>query len=268
VPELPEVETIRCSLLGNVGTAIKEVQIKRADIIKVQDYQPEILIGQHICDIRRRGKYLILDLEPGYALVVHLGMSGRFYMQAEDMETNAPHIHMIIQLDNQCKLIYMDARRFGGIRFLNDPESIFHQMGPEPLSLEFTDEYLHEILQNRRTAIKTLLLNQSLIAGIGNIYADEALFAARILPARPAGSLRPAEVKRLRQAIVDVLQASITQRGTTFRDFRDGYNKTGDFQQLLQVYGKTGCSCNICGKALKKEKIGGRSSHYCEHCQK
>lgn len=268
MPELPEVETIRCSLLENIGAVIKDIEFRRTDIIKLQDYKPALLLGQHIRDIRRRGKYLILDLEPGYTLVVHLGMSGRFYMQDEDAQISAPHVHMIIYLDNGYKLIYMDARRFGGVRFMTDPEKIFCHMGPEPLSEEFTDSYLREVCRNRKAAIKTLLLNQNLIAGIGNIYADEALFAARIRPGRPAGSLRPAEIKRLRQAVVKVLQASIAQRGTTFRDFRDGYNKSGEFQQLLQVYGKTDCCCNICGQTLKKDIIGGRSTHYCEHCQK
>lgn len=268
MPELPEVETIRRSLLGNVGAVIKDIEFRRTDIIKLQDYEPAGVIGQHITDIRRRGKYLILDLEPGYTLVVHLGMTGRFYMQDEDTEVKEPHIHMIIYLDNGHKLIYLDPRRFGGVRFLTDPECIFCRMGVEPFSPEFTDRYLREVCRDRKVAIKTLLLNQHCIAGIGNIYADEALFDARIRPDRPAGSLRPAEIKRLRQSIVKVMQASIDQRGTTFRDFRDGYNQSGEFQELLQVYGKTDCPCNICGKILKKEIIGGRSSHFCEHCQK
>ncbi len=267
MPELPEVETIRRSLLKNVGAMIKDIAFFRTDIIKRQDFEPAEVIGQPINDIRRRGKYLILDLEPGYTLVVHLGMTGRFYMQDEDAEIKEPHIHMIIYLDNGYKLIYLDPRRFGGIRFLSDPQCIFCSMGVEPFSPEFTDRYLREICRGRKVAIKTLLLNQHCIAGIGNIYADEALFDARIRPDRPAGSLRPAEIKRLRRSIVKVMQASIDQRGTTFRDFRDGYNKSGEFQELLQVYGKTGCPCNICGKILKKEKIGGRSSHFCEHCQ-
>jgi formamidopyrimidine-DNA glycosylase len=268
MPELPEVETIRCSLLGNVGAVIKDIEFRRTDIIKLQDFEPASVIGYYIRDIRRRGKYLILDLEPGYTLVVHLGMTGRFYMQNEDTEISEPHVHMIVYLDNGYKLVYMDARRFGGVRFLTDPECIFCRMGREPLSAEFTDRYLQEICRDRKVAIKTLLLNQNCIAGIGNIYADEALFDARIRPDRPAGTLRPAEIKRLRKAIVKVLQASIAQRGTTFRDFRDGYNKSGEFQELLQVYGKNGCPCNICGQTLKKEIIGGRSSHFCEHCQK
>jgi formamidopyrimidine-DNA glycosylase len=268
MPELPEVETIRRSLLANVGAVIRDIEFCRTDIIKAQDYDPAGVIGQQIREIRRRGKYLIMELEPGHTLVVHLGMTGRFYMQETDTESSAPHVHMIIYLDNGYKLIYLDPRRFGGVKFLNDPECIFCRMGREPLSPEFTDRYLQEICRDRKVAIKTLLLNQQCIAGIGNIYADEALFDARIRPHRPAGSLRPAEIKRLRKAIVKVLLASINQRGTTFRDFRDGYNKSGEFQELLQVYGRTGCPCKVCGRILTKDVIGGRSSHYCEHCQK
>lgn len=268
MPELPEVETIRYSLMENVGAVIKEFEFRRTDIIKVQDYQPSLLAGQRIRDIRRRGKYLILDLEPGYTLVIHLGMSGRFYMQEEEKEISIPHVHMIIYLDNGYKLVFMDARRFGGVRFMTNPENLFSHMGPEPFSRGFTDNYLREICRDRKVAIKTLLLNQHCIAGIGNIYADEALFDARIRPDRPAGSLRSTELKRLRRSIVKVLKASIEQRGTTFRDFRDGYNQSGEFQELLQVYGKTDCPCNICGRVLKKEIIGGRSSHFCEYCQK
>ena len=268
MPELPEIETIRRSLLQNIGAAIKGIEIRRPDIIRAQEYPADQLIGQQIRELRRRGKYLILDLNPGYALVVHLGMSGRFYMLGEDVVPSAPHIHMVFHLDNQHQLIYMDARRFGGIWFLSDTECIFRRMGVEPLSSGFTNRCLQEICQDRKVAIKTLLLNQNQIAGIGNIYADEALFAAHIRPERPAGSLCAAEIKRLRLAIVTILQASIDHRGTTFRDFRDGYNKAGEFQQWLQVYGKTDCPCNICGSKLKKKVIGGRSSHYCEHCQK
>ena len=268
MPELPEVETIRRSLLGNIGAVIQDIELRRTDIIKRQDYEPTGAIGQTISAIRRRGKYLIVDLEPGYTLVVHLGMSGRFYQENEEIEVSDLHVHMVIHLNNGRKLIYMDPRRFGGVRFLCDPECIFCRMGVEPFSPAFTAQYLREICRDRKVAIKTLLLNQQCIAGIGNIYADEALFAARIRPDRPAGSLRLAEIKRLRSSIVQVMQASIDQGGTTFRDFRNGYNKSGEFQKMLQVYGKTDGACNTCGKAIKKVVIGGRSAHFCEHCQK
>jgi len=195
-------------------------------------------------------------------------MSGRFYMLPEDEEVQAPHVHFIVHLDNDRKLVYQDARRFGGVWLCRDIETLFALMGVEPLSRQFTSSYLAKITVNRKVAIKTLLLNQNLISGIGNIYADESLFMAGIRGHRPAGSLTSGEIKRLHSAIIDVLKKSIRERGTTFRDFRDGFNQSGNFQNSLQVYGKTNQPCSICGGTIKKETIGGRSSHFCERCQK
>jgi formamidopyrimidine-DNA glycosylase len=189
-------------------------------------------------------------------------------MQPDAEVITAPHVHLIVHLDNGVKLIYQDARRFGGIWLCKNPEVLFARMGIEPLGPLFTADYLASIAHNRKVAIKTLLLNQNLIAGIGNIYADEALFAAGIRGDRPAGSLNSAESKHLRQAIIKVLRESIRERGTTFRDFRDGFNRSGNFQNSLQVYGRTGQACPRCGGNISKEIIGGRSSHYCVHCQK
>ena len=267
MPELPEVETIRRSLLGNIGAHVLKIEMIRADIIRKQDYLPDALHGQSLTEIKRRGKYLILMMEKDLSLVVHLGMSGRFYMQGEDVPILAPHVHMIIYLDNKQKVLYQDPRRFGGIWFSQDPESLFTHMGQEPLEKGFTSSYLSDICCNRKAAIKTLLLNQNLIAGIGNIYADEALFAAQIRPNRAAGSLSEREIKRLHRAINKVLQSSIENCGTTFRDFRDGYNQSGQFQSYLNVYGKTDTPCKTCGFIIKNDRIGGRSSHYCEKCQ-
>ena len=268
MPELPEIETIRTSLEINIGARITRIEVNRADVIKREDFPAQDLCGQIIKDIKRRGKYLVLELGNGLKLVVHLGMSGRFYMLPEAEEVQAAHVHFILHLDNGTKLLYQDARRFGGIRFCNETVSLFAHMGVEPLERKFTAGYLTKICKNRQVAIKTLLLNQNLIAGIGNIYADESLFMAGIRGNRPAGSLTSVEIKRLHRAIINVLKKSIQERGTTFRDFRDGYNRSGNFQNSLQVYGKTNQPCPICGGLIKKEIIGGRSSHYCECCQK
>lgn len=268
MPELPEVETVRRSLLQNIGAHIRQVELLRTDIVRCADYSPEVLAGQVILDIRRRGKYLILDLEESRHLLVHLGMSGRFYLQDEAQPVEVPHVHMILHLDNEQKILYRDTRRFGGVWFSLDPEERLAHMGPEPLGEEFTSRYLAGICQNRKVAIKTLLLNQNLISGIGNIYADESLFEAKIRPEREAGSLSGAEIKRLHKAIKKVLQRSIENCGTTFRDFRDGYNQSGQNQNYLKVYGKTDVPCPICGHTIKKNQIGGRSSHYCGKCQK
>jgi len=268
MPELPEVETIRLSLQCIIGLKIDYIEVRRGDIIRQEDFPSGELHGQTITGIRRRGKYLALELANGLCMVVHMGMSGRFYLQPEEEAIEVPHVHLIIHLENQMQLIYQDARRFGGVWLCRDPESLFTHMGVEPLSKAFTAEYLAGITHNRKVAIKTLLLNQNLIAGIGNIYADEALFSAGIRGDRQAGSLLPGEIKRLRQAIIKVLRQSIKQRGTTFRDFRDGFNRTGSFQESLQVYGKAQQTCPLCGNLILKEQIGGRSSHYCPQCQK
>lgn len=268
MPELPEVETVRRSLLGNIGARVDQIELIRSDIVRKADYLPEALVGLAILAIKRRGKYLIMEMEKGYHLLVHLGMSGRFYMQDEDVPVVVPHVHMILHLNNQQKILYRDTRRFGGVWFSLEPTCLLSHMGEEPLEKGFTSSYLSSVCRNRKVAIKTLLLNQNLISGIGNIYADEALFAAKIKPDREAGSLSEKEIKRLHQAIRDVLQRSIENCGTTFRDFRDGYNQSGQYQRYLHVYGKTNEPCTRCGSAIKKDRIGGRSSHYCEKCQK
>lgn len=267
MPELPEIETIKISMEVNLGACAKQIEVLRSDIIRQADFDPEELYGQTLSLISRRGKYLILTLAEGHFVVVHLGMSGRFYMMEEDAEVLEPHVHFILHLDNGRKLIYRDTRRFGGIWLSRDTTQLFAQMGVEPLSSDFTVDYLARVLQNRKTAIKTFLLNQKLISGLGNIYADEALFEARIKPDRPAASLKPREIQRLHQTIQKVLQQSIDRRGTTFRDYRDGFNQTGENQNYLNVYGRKSLPCPLCGAAIEQQKIGGRSSHYCPHCQ-
>ncbi|MEQ8201198.1 MAG: bifunctional DNA-formamidopyrimidine glycosylase/DNA-(apurinic or apyrimidinic site) lyase [Syntrophomonadaceae bacterium] len=268
MPELPEIETIKNSLETIVGARIIGTDFRRQDIIKRQDFAPDRLDGMVVRSIGRRGKFLIIYLEKEYYLVVHMGMSGRFYLLPAGEKAEAPHIHLVIHLDDGHQLVYQDPRRFGGIRLCRDLQPVFGHMGVEPLSQRFTARYLAELCQGRKVAIKNLLLNQCLIAGIGNIYADEALFRARVRGTRPAGSLSRAEIRNLNRAIKAVLKESIREQGTTFRDYRDGWNREGNFQNFLNVYGKTGWDCPECGRPIEKEIIGGRSSHYCAHCQK
>ncbi|HQE23590.1 MAG TPA: bifunctional DNA-formamidopyrimidine glycosylase/DNA-(apurinic or apyrimidinic site) lyase [Syntrophomonadaceae bacterium] len=268
MPELPEVETIRRSLLANENAVLLKMEILHPAVLRRQDFEPASLYGKSIARIARRGKFLIFYFAQSSGhLIIHLGMSGRFYMVDKDQPLTGKHIHAVLHLDNGRRLVYQDARRFGGLWFITDVEEFFSCMGCEPLEDEFNPELLAKLVQGRKVAIKNLLLNQNLIAGIGNIYADEALFAAGILPHRPAGSLTSEEVQRLSQAIKKVLAESIRQRGTTFRDFRDGYNQSGGFQNHLQVYGRCHEPCRVCGHPIVRDRIGGRSSHYCEHCQ-
>lgn len=268
MPELPEVETIRQSLLFLCGARVKHIDIKREDILRLKDYRLKELYGRKIEDIRRRGKFLILKLEDNFNIVLHMGMSGRFFVAAEEILIDEPHIHSIIYLDNSYKLIYQDPRRFGGIWLVHDLNAFFSRMGREPLEDDFNCEYLRQVAGKRKATIKSLLLEQNVIAGIGNIYADEALFRAGIRPDRKALSLTYSEIDALCKAIKEVLTKSIKERGTTFRDYRDGYGKSGNFQNFLAVYGREGEECRLCGTRINREKIGGRSSYFCPNCQK
>jgi len=266
MPELPEVETIVRALKGNIGAQIENFEIIRQDMIRQEEFAPEKLKGKTIYNIRRRGKFLVFELDADLYLVFHLGMSGRFFMVSGVQETDK-HIHAKIHLNNDTLLIFRDPRRFGGIWFICDIEKFFRHLGKEPLAEEFTSSYLKEILSNRKAPVKNLLLNQNLISGIGNIYADEALFAAGIRPDRSAASLNQDEIEKLHHAIRQVLHQGIEFRGTTFRDYRDAFNESGNFQNHLKVYGRYNQPCLICNNPIQRLRIGGRSSHFCNNCQ-
>lgn len=267
MPELPEVETIKETLQSNIGARIKSIEMKRGDILKLKDFELEETYGKSLSAISRRGKFLILEMAERLNIVLHMGMSGRFFIKEEKEEIMQKHVHMIVYLDNGRNLLYQDARRFGGVFLLEDIQEFFSRLGIEPLSTSFNASYLEKVSKNRKIAIKSLILKQNLISGIGNIYADEALFEAGIRPDRPAGSLTIDEFKALSCAIKKVLKEGIKHRGTTFRDYRDGFNQAGNFQKHLKVYGKTGKKCPSCGEPLCRQVIGGRSSHFCGRCQ-
>jgi len=267
MPELPEVETIVRALQENVGAGIEIIDIRRQDILRQEEFPVNQLYGKTIKEIRRRGKFLIFELEDDLNLIFHLGMSGRFYMLSQPGEPDEKHIHVIVRLDNGIRMVYQDPRRFGGVWLIRDRKLFFNRMGKEPLSPGFTATYLQEILGHRKAPVKNLLLNQNLISGIGNIYADEALFEAGILPDRPASSLSRREIEKLHRAIKKVLHQGIKFRGTTFRDYRDAYNESGGFQNHLKVYGRHNQPCLKCGHTLERIRIGGRSTHFCSNCQ-
>lgn len=267
MPELPEVETIKESLQGMVGLTIDNIKVMKPEYIRSWENQPADYIGQRISAISRRGKFLIFETDTGRYMVAHLGMSGRVYLEPRGKELQK-HVHIVFELDNELELWFQDARRFGGLWLVKDPRIMLKDMGIEPLSRNFNSRYLKPLLSNRRVAIKTLLLNQHLIGGIGNIYADEALYEAGIRPDRSAGSLEPGEVHRLVQAIKQVLRSGIDQRGTTLRDFQDGYKQKGEFQDYLKVYGRQDLPCPRCQQPVVRQVINGRSSHFCPSCQK
>lgn len=267
MPELPEVETIKNNLQEILPVGIMRLELRREDILRREEYAPSELIGQNLEKAGRRGKYLYLTVNNGLFLVFHLGMSGRLYIREREVTADEPHTHVVLHLDKGLGLCYQDARRFGGLWLLKDIDSLFSRLGREPLSESFCPSYLRQVIIGRRTAIKNLLLNQNLISGLGNIYADEALFAAGIRPDRQAATLSAQETEVLCCAIKGVLNKSIKYRGTTFRDYRDGRQQAGEFQNHLQVYGRFNQACPRCGQPLQRTRIGGRSSHYCEKCQ-
>lgn len=272
MPELPEVETVRRTLHPRVvGRRIRKVEI----LTPRQIYHPDPrtfaaeLQGALFEDIDRRGKYLLFHLGP-LLLVAHLRMSGHLYVCGPD-RPREKHLHVVFHLDDGQELRYADQRKFGGFHLLGpDRQGIpkgLANLGPEPLSAAFTPEVLAALLAGRQTSVKAALLNQALVAGLGNIYADEALFCARIHPARPAGSLTPDEVARLHGCIRRVLLRAVERRGTTFSLYRDGEGNEGDMYDELQVFDRTGEPCPVCGTPIQKVAVAQRGTHFCPRCQ-
>ena len=299
MPELPEVETIRRTLTPWVaGRVIEDIRVLEGRLLQNVEAAELAAVarGRRIGEPVRRGKYLILPLEPGgEALLLHLRMTGRilFGPPAEK------HVSLVVDFaDDGPPLRLVDTRKFamlyliswnaGGkedahavevgavaesaataesaVTLLSVPEG-FAKLGPEPLSDDWTAAGFGESLQGRRQPIKSLLLNQEVVAGIGNIYADEALFRARIHPLTPAGELTRDQVERLFAGVREVLTESIAAGGTTFRDYQDARGRRGEFVERLKVYGREGEPCPECGASIEVLRIGGRSAHFCPRCQ-
>ncbi len=265
MPELPEVETIKQNLSQLVDSKLIVIKALRSDIIKSRDFELDSLAGRKIMEIKRRGKYLILSLEDCHNVVFHMGMSGRLFIAKQtDFDK---HVHMLVEFNNGIMIMFRDPRRFGGVWLLRSPESYFAKLGVEPLSDDFNADYLRSITSKRKTSIKSFLLNQKFIVGIGNIYADEALFRAGIKPQRTAGQLNDDELNNLVSGIKKTLAEGIMHNGTTFRDYRDGNNQAGEFQEFLQVYGRYQQPCVQCHSPLAEDRIAGRRTVFCHHCQ-
>ena len=275
MPELPEVETIRRSLEEKIsGLAITGVDIYLERIIKEPasvGVFKEIVAGKKIEKLDRIGKYLLLYLSDGYVMVIHLRMTGRLLYVAQ-YEDVTKHTHLIFQLSNDYHLRFLDIRQFGTIYLLKEEElktiKGLAVLGPEPLSENFSAALLNERLRKKVKKIKQVLLDQDVVAGLGNIYADEVLFEAGILPDRKANTLTEDEISKLYQSIVKVIKEAICHRGTSFRDYVDGEGEKGDHQNHLKVYQRTNQPCNRCQCHIKREKIAGRSSHFCLGCQR
>lgn len=272
MPELPEVETVRRTLYDKVvGKRIHRVEIITPRQIRYPDsdtFRAE-LEGAPFTDIHRRGKYLLFRLGPA-TLVCHLRMSGHLYVCSLDRERDK-HTHVVFHLEDGTELRYEDQRKFGGFHLLGPsgegmPPGLA-KLGPEPFSPDFTPAYLAAALEGRRTTVKAALLNQSIVAGLGNIYVDEVLFGAQVHPERTAGSLSPAEVAEIHRHIVQVLSQAIDKRGTTFSLYLDGEGNQGDMYDELQVFDRTGEPCPRCGTAIVKLAVAQRGTHVCPRCQ-
>jgi formamidopyrimidine-DNA glycosylase len=270
MPELPEVETTRRGLAPHVeGRRIVQVTLRRPDLRwPIPPEVSNLLPGQRIDAVRRRAKYLLVDTVAGSALL-HLGMSGSLRVLPADTPLRA-HDHVDLALDSGCVLRFNDPRRFGCL--LWQPPGETHQLladlGPEPLSDAFDGDYLFTRSRGRRAPVKTFLMDQAVVVGVGNIYAAEALFMAGISPLREAGKVSRERYRRLADAVKAILGHAIARGGTTLRDFISPDGAPGYFEQELSVYGRDGEPCRACGRALRLSAIGQRASVWCPACQR
>jgi len=270
LPELPEVETIVRDLRGLVvGRRIDFVKVWLNKLVRTGPRRlAGFLLGAEIHGVRRRGKFIVFTLSGEKRLVVHLRMTGQFLWAAAP-ETRPKHVHLIIGFEEGGVLMYRDVRQFGYFLGLQPADYqawlVSEDIGPDPFDL--SPEDFRERLCSRRGRIKPLLLDQRFVSGLGNIYVDEALFAAGIHPLSPADRIREDEARRLFDEILSVLKEAIRLRGSTVRDYRGLTGVGGQFQSRHQVYGRTGEHCLVCGCALERLVVGGRSTHICPRCQ-
>ncbi len=273
MPEMPEVETVRRTLAEKLtGCSIRHVDIKLPRLIKwpsANEFQA-IITGKRILALTRRGKYLLLHLDNDIVVIIHLRMTGRLYYTTKNDKIDK-FTRIVFELSNGDSLLYADTRTLGTLYAMPSEElwriSGLFSMGPEPLSDEFTEVYLVNVLKKSKSKVKAVLLNQKYIGGLGNIYVDECLAIAGIHPERTAASLNNLEITKLYGAINQVIADGIEHGGTTFRDYRDGDGKSGTHQHFLQVYGRKGLPCYRCGTPIAKAEVAGRGTHFCPQCQ-
>lgn len=272
MPELPEVETIRRDLLPALrGRTITSAWVSANAPRLVQLIPPDefarLLPGHRIEDVSRRGKYLILNLDLGMLWVVHLRMTGRLQHSETECDDD-PYLRAKFALDDGTWLCFNDLRKFGMMWLVDDWALVNSDLGPEPLSEAFDVAPFATLLKRRAAPIKSVLLDQTVLAGIGNIYADEALFAAGIDPRKPANGITKPKAAKLHAAIIDVLQEALGDRGSSFRDYVDGKGNEGMHQLKVKVYRRTDDPCYVCGTPVRRAVVGGRSTHFCPKCQR
>ncbi len=276
MPELPEVEVVcrglRPFVIGRTVTAIHWSGQKLRFPVQLEALQ-KAMINQTITTVERRAKFLQISLDSGAMLIIHLGMTGNLGIFSP-LTRHAKHDHVQWSLDNGTELRYNDTRRFGSIHILT-PEAvidrektIFKTTGPEPFSDQFSAKYLHTLARGKSVAVKLLIMTNQNVAGIGNIYANESLFAAGIRPTRKAQTLTLKEWSRLVSEIRRVLQHAIECGGSTISDFLNASRERGYFQINFKVYGKATEACTVCSGKIEKQKIAGRASYFCPNCQK
>jgi formamidopyrimidine-DNA glycosylase len=272
MPELPEVETIARMLAPAVkGRVIAGIELLYRPLLRAGGWKRlEAMSGRRILGVRRRGKMLLIECESGRTLVFHLKMTGQLLFAGE-AEPRDKHTRLVVRFEDGInELRFRDVRKFGFLLCVeSDPERSCRELaclGPEPLEVGLP--VFAAILKARAGRLKPLLLDQTRIAGIGNIYADEMLFAARIHPEAPASSLNKASVARLHDSMKKILAQAIEANGSTLRDYRDADGNEGNFQDFHKVYDRTGEPCVSCGTPIRRKRVGGRSSHFCPRCQR
>ena len=275
MPELPEVETVVRDLLraGLAGHTIHDLTVRWPRILD----RPSIeearhrLRGTQIDGVTRRGKYIIINLSSGDALLVHLRMTGQLDLQPAAVPIDDKHHHILLHLDDNQQLRYRDPRKFGRFYLVHDPEEVVGKLGPEPIDPRFTLTQFHEMMKGRRGLIKPLLLNQQFLAGLGNIYVDEALFRAQVHPKRRANTLNEQELRLLFKSMRDVLNEGILHAGTTLGSTSMNYysvaGRAGRNKDNLRVFRRTGQPCPECERPIERIVVSQRSSHFCPNCQ-
>ncbi|OIQ91110.1 formamidopyrimidine-DNA glycosylase [mine drainage metagenome] len=270
MPELPEVETTRLGILPLVGETVADVVIRNGSLRwPIPQSLPEMLAHQRLNALTRRAKYILAHFDTG-VLLLHLGMSGRLSLLAQN-EAPQKHDHFDIIFKNGQVLRLRDPRRFGAVLWAGtDPAKhmLLSKLGPEPLDDVFTGQYLYQHLRTRSVAIKTAIMDSHLVVGVGNIYASESLFRARIHPEASAKTLSLTACDRLADEIKSTLREALAAGGSSLRDFFGADGKPGYFQQEYFVYARTNQPCKVCAQSIKSIRLGQRSTFFCEHCQK
>lgn len=272
MPELPEVETVRRGLTKLVeGSTIKSVDVLYPKMVNLppKDFE-NALKGKKIDRIDRRGKYLLIRLSDHLTIVSHLRMEGKYDVELDGAPLDK-HTHVVFHLTDGRELRYNDTRKFGRMNLVDTGTEMsvagLKTIGPEPTEQALTLDYITAIFKKSRKVIKPFLLDQSNIAGLGNIYADEVLWLSKINPKQPVNSLKPAQIKRLRKNIITEIQMAIDGHGTTVHSYSTAYGEAGNFQNHLNVYGRQGEPCPRCGTKIVKIKLAQRGTHYCPKCQ-